>query len=140
MILNWPEALPPPQRDSWQLAPQDARRKRQSEAGPPAYRRRFSSVARVVGMSLILTRDQRAIFDRFFHDDCAEGAAHFYMPDPTTEGWRMQTASGVTLLAGDGQPILLGARWLCAWGDDPPTETIVQQVKFQKSFSVVVMP
>lgn len=140
MIRQWPSDLPPPQRDSWQLTPQDARSKRQSEAGPPGYRRRFSSVARNVAVSLILTRDQRAIFDRFFHDDCAEGSALFHMPDPATDGWRMQTAAGLPLLTGTGQPLLLGAHWLCAWGDDLPAETIVQQVKFQKSFSVVVIP
>lgn len=131
--------LPPPERDSWQLTPQEARRKRQNEAGPPSYRRRFSSAARLVSLSVILTRDQKAVFDLFYHDTCAEGSLLFWMPDPTTDGWQLLSSTGVPLLSGD-VPLLLSERWLCAWGDDQPVEAVVRQVKFQKTFSVVVMP
>lgn len=139
MIHDWPSDLPRPERSTWQLTPQDARRKTQSEAGPPRYRRRFSSAAKMVTLSVILSRNGKAIFDRFFHEDCAEGAHLFYMPDPTTEGWPLLAANGSPLLTSDGAPILLGGRWLCAWGDQLPTET-VQGVEFKKTFSVVVMP
>lgn len=139
MILTWPTVLPRPERTTWQLTPQDARRKTQSEAGPVRYRRRFSSVSRLVTLSLILSRDQKAVFDRFFHEDCAEGARLFYMPDPTTDGWPLLMADGTPLLASNDQPILLGARWLCSWGDQLPTETI-QGLEFKMSFSIVVLP
>lgn len=140
MIQNWPSELPRPERESWQLVPQEARRKRQADAGPPAYRRRFSSVPKLVTMSVILTRNQKAVFDRFFHDDCAEGAELFYIPDPTTDGWALLASNGLPLLTGAGQPLLLAKRWLVAWGDQLPTETVVRQVQFQKTFSLVVMP
>ncbi len=139
MIAIWPDSLPLPERDTWQLQPQDARRKRQSDAGPPAYRRRFSSVARTVTLSLLLSRDQKAVFDTFFHGDCAEGSHLFTMPDPTTDGWPVLSSDGEALLAAPGVPLLLSARWLCAWGDATPTETLVG-IEFRKSFSVVVMP
>lgn len=140
MIQNWPEVLPRPERATWQLSPQDARRKTQSEAGPVRYRRRFSSVARMVNLSLILSRSQKAVFDRFFHADCAEGARLFYMPDPTTDRWPMLADDGSPLVTTTGQPILLAKRWLCSWGDQLPTETIYGQVEFKKTFGIVVLP
>lgn len=139
MIQNWPEVLPRPERGTWQVSPQDGRRKTQSDTGPARYRRRFSSVARLVTLSLILSRDQKAVFDRFFRDDCAEGVRLFYMPDPTTDGWPLLTAAGSPLLTPTGQPLLLGARWLCSWGDQLPAETI-QGVEFKKTFGIVVLP
>ncbi|WP_323036257.1 hypothetical protein [Pararhodobacter sp.] len=116
MIGTWPDTLPRPDRDSWQMTSQDARRKSQPDAGPPRYRRRFSSAARLVTLSVILTRDGKAIFDTFFHDDCADGSLLFTMPDPTTEGWPLLASDGTPILTDDGQPILLGGQWLC----EPP--------------------
>lgn len=139
MIMQWPTALPRPERSSWQLTPQDARRKRQSDAGPPAYRRRFSSVAKMVSLSLVLTRSQRQVFDQFFHDECADGSLLFYMPDPTTEGWPLLASDGTPLMVSPGVPLLMSGRWLCAWGDQMPVETI-QGREFRKAFSVVVVP
>ena len=139
MIMTWPSTLPRPERSSWQLTSQDARRKRQSDAGPPAYRRRFSSVSKLVTLSLVLTRNQRQVFDQFFHDHCDEGSRLFYMPDPTTEGWPLLASDGRPLLVSPGVPLLLSGRWLCSWGDQVPTET-VQGREFRKAFGVVVMP
>lgn len=139
MIQIWPVDLPRPERATWQLTSQDARRKTQSESGPARYRRRFSSAAKMITLSVILSRNEKAIFDRFFHGDCAEGARLFYMPDPTTEGWRLLASDGSPLVMSDGTPILMGSRWLCAWGDQLPAETL-QGIEFKKTFSVVVMP
>ena len=142
MIANWPATLPPPQRNSWQILPQEARRKRQSDAGPPGYRRRFSSVAKSVSLTVKLTHSQRAVFDRFFHETCREGAVRFWMPDPSNEGWSLTTESGVQLFVDTEmqEPLMLNERWLCAWGDQLPAESIVDQVKFLKSFQVWVLP
>lgn len=138
MIQTWPTSLPRPERNSWQSQPQDARRKRQPEMGPPAYRRRFSRAPLKISLSLVLTRDLKAVFDGFFHDTCAEGSLLFRMPDPTTDGWAALTSGGAPILAGDGSPILLSASWLCAWGDQLPVETVTG-VEFRTTFSVVVM-
>ena len=93
-------------------------------------------------MAVKLTHNQRAIFDRFFHDTCQEGAVRFWMPDPSTEGWPLTTAAGVPLLvnAQTQDPLVLSERWLCAWGDQLPTETVVEQVKFLKTFQIWVLP
>lgn len=138
-VPTWPETLPRPERSSWQSKLQDARRKRQNDAGPPAYARKFSSVARLVSLSVMLDRNQRAVFDTFYEETCAFGSTLFYMPDPTTEGWPLLTSDGVPILTGDGVPLLMSGRWLCLWGDDVPVETL-SGIEFRKSFSVVVMP
>lgn len=135
----WPPELPKPERNTWQSTPQEARLKRQSDAGPPGYRRRFSSAATMVTLSVILSRNQKAIFDRFFAVDTRRGALMFWMPDPTTDGWPMLTSDGVPVLTIDGQPVLLSARWLVTFGESLPVETI-QGIEFRKSFNVVVMP
>lgn len=135
----WPEALDRWERDGWQVQPQEARQQRQSDAGPPGWRRRFSAAAKTVGLSIVLTRDEKAVFDEFFAVTCARGSRLFWMPDPTTDGWAMLDSAGHPLLSGD-QPLLLSARWLCSFGDQLPVETIAEQVKFRKSFNVVVMP
>ena len=139
MILTWPSELPPPERDTWQMTAQDPRRRRQSETGPPGYRRRFSSAAKLVTMSLVLTRSQKAVFDNFYWGDAKAGVRMFRMPDPTTDGWALLTPSGAPLLTPDGRPLLLSKIWLCAWGDQVPSESVVEQVKFRKSFNIVAI-
>lgn len=139
MIQTWPDTLPRPERDTWQVSPQEVRRKRATETGASGYRRRFSSAAKTVSLSVVLTRSQKAVFDQFFHEDCAEGAHMFWMPDPTTDGWPLLSTDGQPLLVDDGVPLLLSATWLCLWGDQLPAETI-KGTEFKKSFSVVVVP
>lgn len=135
----WPSDLPRPERSSYQLQPQDARRKRGFESGPPGYRRRFSAVAQMVTLSLVLSFRQRAVFDAFYSDACAQGASLFWMPDPTRDAWPLLATDGTPLLGPGGVPLLTSARWLCAWGDTPPIETL-QGLEFRKQISVVVMP
>lgn len=139
MIADWPVELPRPERNTWQLQPQDARRRTQADAGPPRYRRRFSSAGKMVTLSLILSRNGKAIFDNFFHDTCAEGSHLFRMPDPTTHGWPQLASTGQQLLTANGRPLLVSAHWLCSWGDQTPVETL-QGIEFRKTFSVVVLP
>lgn len=139
----WPAELPRPERDTWNVQRQDARLKRRSDAGPVNYRRRFSSASKSVRLSVILTRDGKAIFDTFFDLTTDGGVTPFWMPDPTTDGWALTTSDGAPLLiAGgpdDGKPILLAAQWLCVFGDQMPAETVVG-TEFRISFSVEVLP
>lgn len=139
MIMNWPSELPRPERPTWQRSLQDSRRKTQGEAGPARYRRKLSRVAQLVTMSLLLNRDLRAVFDRFYEVDCAGGTRLFRMPDPTTDGWALLSCEGVPLLVAEGQPLLMSKIWLCAWGDTPPGETIVG-IECRKTFNLQVMP
>lgn len=136
----WPEELVQFERSGWQSQRQDGRRRSQSEAGPPSFRRRFSSTARRVDLTLAVDANGRQIFDRFYDDDCAGGVGYFWMPDPSRHGLRLLSATGASLLTADGRPILIASRWLCTWGDEPPVESIVGDIIFRIGFSVWVMP
>ncbi|WP_440411157.1 hypothetical protein [Neorhizobium petrolearium] len=142
-IAVWPSELPRPERNTWNARPQDARQKRQSDAGPPSWRLKFSNAAKMVSLSLLLTRDQNAVFDNFYQYETKKGSLLFWMPDPTTDGWALLTDDGSPLLisggAQDGLPILLSAQWLCSFGDELPNET-VQGIHFRRTFGVVVIP
>lgn len=140
MIAEWPETLPRPERDSWQSQPVDIRRRTQNDAGPPRSRRRLSGVSREVALSVVLSRDLKSVFDDFWAVTCVHGTRYFRMPDPTTDGWPMLSEEGMPMQTEDGTPILMAANWLCAWGSEPPVETIHGQIEFRKSFSVVVLP
>jgi len=137
-IATWPVDLPRPNRQGYQAQYQDPRLKRAADAGPPGYRRRFSSVSRNVQLVIDASRAQKAVFDTFFHAQ-GFGTAMFWMPDPTTDGWPMLTAEGQPVQTAEGTPVLLSAQWLCLFGDAMPTETVIG-VRFQISFSVSVMP
>jgi hypothetical protein len=138
-IPTWPSTLPRPERDSWSRSPLEARFKKQAEASPPAYRRRFSGVPKSVALSIVVSRAGKAVFDQFYEEDTAFGAKPFYMPDPTTDGWALLDGAGRPMLTADGLPILLSGQWLVFFGDDLPKESI-QGVEFRMSFSVTVMP
>lgn len=140
MIADWPATLPRPERDTWQSQTVDARRKTQHDAGPRQYRRRLSGVSREVRLSVILTRAQKAVFETFWSETCAEGTLFFRMPDPTTDRWPLLTAAEVPVLTAGGAPVLMASTWLCAWGAEPPTETIHGQIEFRITFSVLVLP
>ena len=136
---TWPPELPKPERNTWQSTPQEARLKRRSDAGPVSYRRRFSSASRTVSLSIVVNRNGKELFDRFYQRDTKGGSLLFWMPDPTTQGWSLGTSDGVPLLTSSGAPILMARRWLVTFGGALPVETI-QGVEFRLSFSVEVMP
>ncbi|MGE6741715.1 hypothetical protein ACQKGC_15690 [Allorhizobium pseudoryzae] len=138
-IFYWPTDLPKPERNTWSASYTDPRLRRAAEAPTPAYRRRFSSVARPVQLSMLLDRNLKAVFERFYEETTAYGSLPFYMPDPTTDGWALLASDGRPLLTSAGVPLLLAARWLCLFGDTPPSEVVVG-VEFRISFSVSVMP
>lgn len=96
-------------------------------------------MAKLVSLSVLLTRWQKTTFDTFYEVTCDFGTKAFYMPDPTTDGWKSYDETGTAILDGNGNQVLLSATWTCLWGDQLPTETVVG-TEFRKSFSVVVMP
>ncbi len=138
-IPNWPDELPLPTQAGYSHQPDDPRTKRPREAGPPGYRRRFSSVARTMKLSIVVDRNERQIFWDFYRDDCGDGTKPFYMPDPVTDGWPFLTTDGVNLQTDDGTPMLLARTMLCLWDESVPSETI-KGVQFEISYSVVEMP
>lgn len=138
-IAQWPAELTRFERDAFQAVPQDGRRPRQGSSGPPGWGRGFSAYATQVSLSLICTRAEKAVFDGFWRDDLAAGTLPFRMRDPVTDGWKLLDEGENLILDGDGTPLLISETWLCLWGD-PATETVVEQVKFRKAFTVWVMP
>lgn len=143
-IAIWPASLPKPERSTWQATSQDVRRERQAETGPTMPGRpRFSNAAKLVSLSILVSRDLKAVFDNFHEFDTRKGTRLFWMPDPTTDGWGLFDSNGQPLLisggADDGKPILLAARWLCSFGKTMPSEAVVGG-EFRISFSVMVMP
>lgn len=138
-IATWPPELNRFEREPYQAQPQDPRRARQGNSGPPGYGRGFSSYATQVSLSLICTRAEKALFDNFWRIDLAAGSLPFRMRDPVTDGWHLLDSTGQSILDGDGTPLLISETWLCLWGD-APTESVVEQVKFRKTFTVWVMP
>ncbi|WP_349295232.1 hypothetical protein ABEB22_18290 (plasmid) [Thioclava sp. 'Guangxiensis'] len=138
MIATWPTELPRPERNSWQRSYQDGRRKSQGDAGPVRYRRKLSRSTQLVTLSVMLSRSEKAVFDRFFEEECLFGADRFWMPDPTSDGWPLLSSDGTPLQTGDGVPLLVARQWLCAWGDQLPTETIIGR-EFRMTFSLQVI-
>lgn len=137
---HWPESLVQFERPGWQVQPQDTRRRRQTDAGPPAFRRRFSGAAKRVTLSLVMTRNEAAVFDRFYEEECRDGVSLFWMPDPSRNRWPLLANDGSPLYDVKGRPVLIAARWLCNWGDETPVETVYAGTDFRKSFSIWVMP
>lgn len=134
----WPEQLPRPDRDTFQRSRQDGRKKRRSDAGPSSYRRRFSSASKTVSLSIRLYRWQLSLFDEFYESTTNQGSGLFTMPDPTTDGWPLLNSAGEPMMSG-GAAVLMSKTWLCAFGDQPPVDTLVGN-QFRVSFSVEVMP
>ena len=135
----WPFSSVQLEHGSWRRQRQEGRRLRQPDAGPPAARRRFSAVGSMVSLSVILSRSERAIFDRFFDEACHGGTSFFWMPDPMTDGWPLLDQAGRPLLDEDGSTLCASARLLCAWGQDLPVENRWGGA-FRLTFNVVVMP
>ncbi|WP_435656046.1 hypothetical protein [Brucella pituitosa] len=138
-VASWPTELPRPNREGYQGSPGEGRLKKRNEAGPPGYRRRTSSIPKYVSMTLDVSRDQLARFDRFYEEEVAHGSLPFLMPDPTTTGWPLLTTDGHVLTDHLGRPLLLEKTWLCLFGDTLPSQT-VSGVRFRLSFQIVVMP
>lgn len=135
----WPTELPPPSRKSWNRTWQDPRRRRTAEAGPPGYRRRFSSAAQLISMQVDLTRVQRSVFENFYEVTTKHGSLSFTMPDPTTDGWPLLTSDERPILTESDVPILVASVWTCLFGPEPPRERHYG-TRFVIDFSVAVMP
>ena len=138
-LAVWPADLPKPQRDGFQVQIADPRKRKAAETGPPGYRRRWSSVARNVALSIDVTRSGKAVFDTFYDDETRMGSLPFQMPDPLTDGWALLDATGKAVLTEEGAPILLSEQWLCLFGDETPVQS-ARGNRFVIAFSVTVMP
>jgi hypothetical protein len=131
--------LPRPQRAGYARGQQDQRLLSQPESGPIRSRRRSSSAMSEVRLQIVVSREGRARFDRFFHEEIEDGAAQFIMEAPDTDGWPLKNEDGVHLLDENDEPLLMTEEWLCLLGREMPQTTPVG-VEWRIDFSVLVLP
>ncbi len=136
----WPAALPRPTRAGYGAQPADVRIPRRNDAGVPDWEPRYSRASRGVEFQLKLTRNQKAILDRFYAEDLGLGIYSFRMPDPIYHGWPLASSDGRLLRDDTGRQILISDSSVWRWGDEPPAEGPIQGVTFTMSFSLWKMP
>jgi len=119
MAAVWPASLPQRflQEPGATEQPPDVVIESTMDAGPPKARRRFTAGFRLVGGSVALTRDQRAILDDFFMNTLEGGALPFdwihpittapatfrFMPQPNGLRYRQNHPDGVNLVVAEMQ-------------------------------------
>lgn len=84
-MATWPAQLPQDQFLNLTDQQQDSVLRTNMETGPPSRRARFTAVTRAVDVPIMMTGDQRAVFDDFYRDDLAFGALAFDWEDPSTD-------------------------------------------------------
>ena len=93
----------------------------------------------LVSLSIKITREQLAVFEKFHQEETAHGALPFVMPDPLTDGWPLLTPDGEALLGPDDEPLLIAAHWLVLFGENMPAVS-KPGLQFIVTFPVAVMP
>lgn len=135
----YPDELPKPTQDGYQVARGDGRIMSRNDAGPPNIRRRYTSVINTVQFSTFLSRAQLARFDRFYVEDTKQGAKPFLLLDPGTDGWALLDDDGSPLLTEDSVPLLLAETWVVTFGGKLPVITN-RATHWTVSFEVAVLP
>lgn len=138
-LAAFPAELSVHMRESLALRDGETRRLFQPEAAPLAPRSRYSSAAQSFTITLVLDRNELAIFDNFFAVTVRQGALPFLMADPYTDGWALLDADGEPFLTAEGEPILLAATWVCLFGGGLPERRNMGGY-FTVSFTLAVMP
>lgn len=139
MVLPvWPHELDPPLREGYGILRAENRLRRPVEQGPHRQRRKFSAVPSSVPMTLDVSRDERARFDRFYDEEVAEGSLPFLIKDPTTHGLPIMVG-GAWLLDEAGRVITIAA-WQIGRFGAPPPEVSVIGVRYRIRCTIEVMP
>lgn len=139
-IPTFPSELPKPLASGYASQRFDPRRRRTFDAGPPKFSRRYSKVATSRTFTMWLWAWQKAVFDGFYIEQCAEGSLPFYMTDDTVDGLSVLDESLRFLTDENDVPILCAKRMLCLWGDAPPTFGTAVTTRQLVSFSILEMP
>lgn len=136
----WPDGeLPRPLRPEFELAFGEGRLLTQPSAGPVRSRRRFSAVSHSQALAFLMTRNERARFERFYFDETRAGALPFLMPDFGTDGLPIGDEAGAQLTDEAGAPLLITAMRLCLFGAQLPVIS-AQGVEWRVSFAVEILP
>lgn len=138
-VAIWPAELPRPRREGYQQQLAENRLSTKRDAGPNAVRRRASSASNTVAVVFDVSADGRARFLRFWHEEIAEGASVFLMPDPTWTGVDLSDETGAVLVTDDGTIIGAEDWWLVLAGEQPPVETVIG-VRYRIQMQLEVLP
>jgi hypothetical protein len=139
-LAQWPSELPRPNRDSYAVSPGDPRRLTRPETGPLRIGRQYSQSAVTVAMTMIVSRDGRARFERFIAEEIGHGTLPFVMNAPDTDGITLTDETGVALTDETGAVLTISALWLCLIGREPPVITSTTGIRWKIAFSVEVLP
>ena len=135
----WPTDLIEPLGDNWKLVRGDARRRGRGDQGPPRMRRGISKAVDQVQMSLMVTHNERARFERFYVEETGEGALPFLMPDWSRNGDHLTMADGTFLTDASGNRLTMSVTRACLFGDQLPSYAAVG-THWQLGLVVVYLP
>ncbi|WMT85560.1 hypothetical protein NO932_11540 [Pelagibacterium sp. 26DY04] len=135
----WPPELYRPLVDGFQRGTGDNRRFGQFDNAPPTVRRGTSKATESVSVSFVCSYDQKARFERFYDDECKEGAAVFTMPAWDSDGVYVLTADGIHLLDHEDDPLLVTSTWACLFGQGGATVTPFG-LDWKVAFELVILP
>lgn len=138
-LPNWPTDLPEPVGDGFRIARGERRRRSQGDQGPPRMRRGISKSVDQVQMSIVVSHNERARFERFYREETSEGALPFLMPDWSRNGDYLTMADGTFLTDAAGNRLTMAVTLPCLFGDQLPTYSAIGG-HWQLSFVVTVLP
>ena len=116
----WPAFFPLPQRAGNSRSPADLAVRASVETGPQTGRRRFTHARESCPVAFVLTDDQFAAWDAFWHYTLAQGCAWFLL---VLEGEAGANLTSARMSGGFQAESLSAARWRVSGTlelDDPP--------------------
>jgi len=139
MTAVWPSVLPKPLRDDYSHSFVESRLVKNTDGGPPGYRRRFSSTLISFNISIDATVDQLAAFEYFFEVTLKVGTLPFIMEHPVYGGVPAYDADGDPILTDDDELTLLSADEIFLFGQSMP-QVVPFADRYKISFNVLKMP
>ena len=117
----------------------DGRRFSRRDGGPDVPRPGWSAAPNTVALTTLLTRVERARFDRFWIEEIQRGLKPFLMRDPGMDGFPAFCADGSPMLMANGKPALMACTWLCIIAQNSLSAK-PNGVDWDIAFQVAVMP
>ena len=135
----YPVELPPPLRETFQIAFGEGRFRSNKDAGPGNVRGRFSSTGHAVPFSTVLDATQVGRFRYFYFEQTGQGKLPFLLPDPSGDAYVWLDENERPLLDDDGiSPLLMTETWIVLFDKLPDIKQ--RDIYWTVSFSLMVMP
>ncbi|MEP2437591.1 MAG: hypothetical protein ABJH93_11905, partial [Roseibium sp.] len=132
--------LPEPNGQGWKLLRGESRRRAQGDQGPPRMRRGISKAVDQMQMTLLLTHNERARFERFYREETSEGALPFLMPDWSRNGDLLTMADGTVLTDASGNRLTMSVIVPCLFSTDQLPSYAAIGAHWQLAFVITVLP